>query len=146
MKFDKHNVTVCILLLYTALLFYWMFFGFGRQDQTEYRYNLQPFSTITLFIRSKSLRKYHFVINILGNIGVFIPFGILLPDCFKGSMVKATILLLSGLLALEFLQLVCKRGTFDVDDIILNTAGFIIGYILEKLIRWFWQHHVSATK
>ncbi|MDR1324953.1 MAG: VanZ family protein [Treponema sp.] len=146
MKLNKHNVIVCILLLYTALLLYWMFFGFGRQAQTEYRYNLQPFSTIDLFIRSKSLRKYHFVINVLGNIGVFIPFGILLPGCFKGSLVKAAIVLLSGLLVLEFLQLVCKRGTFDVDDIILNTGGFIIGYILEKLIRWFWQHHVFTAK
>jgi glycopeptide antibiotics resistance protein len=123
-----------------------MFFGLGRQSQTEYRYNLQPFSTIELFIRSKSLRKYHFVINILGNIGVFVPFGILLPRFFKGSIVKATIVLLGGLLVLEFLQLVCKRGAFDVDDIILNTAGFIIGYTLEKLIHWLWQRRVSAAK
>jgi glycopeptide antibiotics resistance protein len=146
MKFNKHKVTVCILLLYTVLLLYLMFFGLGRQDQTEYRYNLRPFVTIDLFMRSKSLRMHHIIINVLGNIGVFIPFGVFLPACFKGSLAKAAAAVLSGLLAVEFLQFICKRGTFDVDDIILNTAGFIIGYLVERLRRWVCRRRLSGAE
>ncbi|MDR3303352.1 MAG: VanZ family protein [Treponema sp.] len=123
-----------VLFFYTALLFYWMFFGFGRTTQNVYSYNLVPFSTIERFLYSKNIR-YHLLINIFGNIGVFVPFGILLRLCFQSSFVKTLAVFLLGVLCLETLQLVFRRGTFDVDDVMLNTAGFLLGWLAFMLGR-----------
>lgn len=38
-----------------------------------------------------------------------------------------------GIVILEILQLVLKRGSFDVDDLILNAAGFMLGFGIYKL-------------
>jgi glycopeptide antibiotics resistance protein len=140
MKFSNmirsRRVITGLLLLYTVLLSYWMFFGFGRTTQSTYSYNLVPFSTIERFLYSKNIR-YHLLINIFGNIAVFVPFGILLPLCLQKTFIRILIVFLAGVLCLETLQLVCRRGTFDVDDIILNTAGFLLGWIFYLLGRRF---------
>jgi len=41
-------------------------------------------------------------------------------------------------LLVELIQLVTKVGSFDVDDIILNTIGGAIGYIVYKVVRGWW--------
>jgi glycopeptide antibiotics resistance protein len=132
----SRRVIAGLLLIYTAFLSYWMFFGFGRSTQSAYSYNLVPFSTIERFLYSKNIR-YHLLINIFGNIAVFIPFGILLPLCFKKPFIIILLVFLAGVLCVETLQLVFRRGTFDVDDIILNTVGFLLGWLCYLLGRGF---------
>jgi glycopeptide antibiotics resistance protein len=75
------------------------------------------------------------MINLLGNIVVFIPFGWLLPRCISGRWKKGYSVFFIGLLFLETLQLITRRGTFDVDDIILNSLGFFVGFGLLKIFR-----------
>lgn len=80
--------------------------------------------------------------NILGNILMFGPLGLLLPllwKCFR----KFSKTVLFGFLvsfAIEFSQLFLARGT-DIDDLILNTIGTMLGYlafvIFEKLFSKF---------
>ena len=84
---------------------------------------------------NKNIEPYEFIINIFGNIGVFIPVGILFPIAFNLSQKKSNILFIALITALEILQLLTKRGTCDVDDIILNTLGFNIGYFIMNLIN-----------
>ena len=103
--------------------------------------NLKPFSTIYLFYRSKRLRDEYKYDNIGGNIIGFVPLGILLPALFLSLRSVWRVALISFCISLIFetTQLLTGLGSFDVDDIILNTAGGIAGYIvylvLKKIMR-----------
>ena len=124
----------CLLILYVLCLMYWMFWGFDRTINENYMYNLVPFSTLKVYVESEHINIYDKVINILGNIGVFISFGILIPSIFRARLLKTLIITQIGLLILESVQLVTRRGCFDVDDFLLNTVGVIIGYFFIVLL------------
>ena len=130
-KFNK--LALLLIAGYLLLLGYWMLFGFGRTPHKEYMYNLKPFSTISHFLQTDNFNTKTWVINLLGNIGVFIPFGILLPMIIRRGFIIVSILFFLGLFILESIQLVSKRGSFDVDDFILNYIGFLIGYWIIKI-------------
>ena len=88
--------------------------------------NLVPFSEILRYEFGTTLFNY----NVIGNILIFIPFGYLIGSyvnpkkCFA---VLITTLLTS--VTIEFIQLRIGRS-FDIDDIILNVLGGILGYLL----------------
>lgn len=99
----------------------------------EYRYNLQLFREIRRFIvYRKEVGFTSFMINIVGNVVAFIPFGFILPAISPRNRKFLNIALLSFelTLSIEIMQLILQVGTFDVDDIFLNLMGGIIGYIL----------------
>ncbi|UUZ89954.1 VanZ family protein [Paenibacillus sp. P25] len=64
-----------------------------------------------------------------GNIGVFVPFGLLLPFLFKRARSYAGFAVIFGgiIVLLESLQMFLRVGTADVDDLILNEIGGLIG-------------------
>ncbi len=76
-----------LLFLYLACLIYFMFFSesYGRTDiHAEYRYNLVLFREISRFLRYRERLGFHAVlINVVGNVAVFIPFGFGLPLLFE---------------------------------------------------------------
>jgi glycopeptide antibiotics resistance protein len=110
-----------------------MFFGFGRSANNDYLYNFVPFITIYRAFAGYTWNNiWLFTVNIFGNIGMFIPFGILLPIILKGSFKKAFVIFIIGIITLETAQLISRRGVFDADDILLNTIGFLIGYAMIK--------------
>jgi glycopeptide antibiotics resistance protein len=121
-------------MLYTLLLIYFMFFGFGRSpgNHADYMYNLRPFHTIGSYLNFAYFTGKIRVINLFGNIGMFIPFGVLIPLSARFKFAGFLLCFELGLISLEVLQLVTKRGSFDIDDIILNTFGALIGYALYK--------------
>lgn len=92
--------------------------------------NFVPFKTILPYV----LGEYGFMIgalNIFGNIAFLIPIGFLLPFVFvridwKRSLVLA---ILSGML-IELTQVVLHLGIFDIDDVILNGLGVMVGFWL----------------
>ena len=75
--------------------------------------------------------------NIGGNIIGFIPFGILLPVLFLSlrKIWKTVFTVFCISLLFETTQLLTGLGVFDVDDLILNTAGGLLGYIIYLTIR-----------
>lgn len=148
-KKNKRLIIVSRLLFATYLCFtlYFMFFSesMGRNIGDSYRYNLEPFLEIKRFYNliggDMNIRA---CINLFGNVICFIPFGIFLPAIgghFK-SFVRVTILAAFFSLFIESIQLYFKIGIFDVDDLMLNTLGGMIGYIIYKIysmIRYRWQ-------
>ena len=70
--------------------------------------------------------------NLGGNVIGFIPFGALLPSIGRkpSGFLRTTFIGFELSLMVELSQLVLKVGSCDVDDIILNTLGGVIGYIL----------------
>lgn len=135
----------CVFIIYIVALVYFMFFSesLGRAVYVrEYRYNLQPFKEIMRFINNADILGAGPVMaNILGNVVAFAPFGFCLPMVTEHRMkfIRVTILSAGLSLMIELVQLVSMVGSFDVDDIILNTIGGASGYILfcicKKIIR-----------
>lgn len=96
--------------------------------------NLIPFATINRYLavldRPSGLGL--FIYNIVGNTVILIPFGYLFPIVNK-AMKRWWAFVLAALifiLIMEILQFVSMSGTFDVDDILLNLIGALIGYLM----------------
>lgn len=93
--------------------------------------NYTPFKQILREIHSMSISNPLSSTNLIGNILAFIPLGIFLPKLFSSSassISKVFVLSLSLSLCFEMTQLLLFIGTFDVDDLILNTSGAMLGY------------------
>ncbi|MGG4448289.1 VanZ family protein [Brevibacillus sp. HB1.4B] len=104
----------------------------------RYQSNLVPFHEIENYVRSiRNYQSWHSAVNFVGNVIAFMPLGFLLPLLFPkkaGSLFRVTLLSLLLSLGVELTQLVMNVGTFDVDDLLLNTAGGMIGYIVYLFI------------
>lgn len=143
-----------LFILYLILLAYFLFFSedFGRSShfREEYAYNLIPFKEIRRFIVYRHVVGMRsFFVNIVGNIVCFMPFGFFLPVVSRRSRHWYNTVLLSYLfsLCIETVQLVFKVGSFDVDDMILNTLGGILGYLFYKLVQTIrWRRKRRAAK
>ena len=78
------------------------------------------------------------LINVIGNTTMFIPLGIVWPCVYK-DLNKHWKILSAGIgfsLFIEILQLPFYDRVSDVDDLLLNTFGFIIGYLLYLLAKF----------
>ncbi|PNQ81359.1 VanZ family protein [Paenibacillus sp. F4] len=135
-----HHVALVLLILYTGLLLYWMFLGFGRilRPGPLYSYNIVPFDTIRQYWRAMESFPFRvWGVNLLGNIGVFIPFGILVPIIWVSMRSIGSLLLtiVIALVILEVSQMLLGAGTMDVDDIILNVLGVLCGRVAYVFLR-----------
>lgn len=92
--------------------------------------NFTPLKTIKMYIDySYMLNSFE---NLVGNVAVFIPFGYLLP-VIKRSARSCFVLIFYAFmfsLGIELFQLFSAFGAFDVDDLLLNTAGAVLGYLV----------------
>lgn len=98
----------------------------------EYRYNLIPFVEIRRFwMYREQVGNFAMILNIFGNVVGFVPFGYILPvinDRFRNWL----LIVVSGFslsLCVETAQLIFRVGSFDVDDLLLNTLGALLGYV-----------------
>lgn len=128
--------------IYMIVLVYFLLLsdGFGRTvRRDEFQYNLVPFVEIIRFIRYRNeIGFYNVMINLVGNVVAFIPFGALIRWVINRSVKWYVVIGYTFLfsLSVELLQLVAKVGSFDVDDLILNTLGGLMGYFVYYLLRW----------
>ena len=88
------------------------------------------------------------ITNLAGNILVFSPMGILIPIFMKR---RVGILYIGGasfLLSffIETVQLVFKIGVFDVDDLMMNTAGGLIGYLVYRISQTVYRFYLKKKK
>ncbi|WPO91877.1 VanZ family protein [Chryseobacterium sp. HR92] len=124
-----------IIIPYTLFLLYLMFLGMGRFQYEENLLTLEPvFSTIK-FIQGPN-RTIDIVTIVLGNIIMFIPFGFLgwiFPDLRKLKPLLFSFI--SCIIIVEALQYFTRMGIFEVDDIILNTFGVYLGWLLCRCIE-----------
>lgn len=132
------------------VLFYFLLFseGFGRTNRNVgYRYNLVLFQEITRFIKYYQIIGMRSVIvNVIGNIVAFAPFGFFLMILAKKKRGFLHIVLLSFQLSLtvEVIQLITKVGSYDVDDMMLNTLGGILGYIIYYMYRILFRRRTDC--
>ncbi len=130
-----------IFTMYIIMLFYFMLFSerYGRTIiHSDYNYNLKLFKEIKRFWNYRDvLGTESVVLNLGGNVAGFIPFGIMIPFLSKKrrNFFLVTILTLEFSLLIEVTQLITKAGSFDVDDLLLNTLGGSIGYIVFVIVN-----------
>ena len=99
--------------------------------------NLVPFETIALYIRAmvrETINPEIAIANLLGNFLLFMPMGVYLPFIFKKirTLLDYVLYMMPVLMMVELVQLLTKRGSFDIDDFILNLSGTILGFFVWK--------------
>lgn len=148
----KHRILSGIAFsVYVILLIYFMFFAesLGRGIvSSAYHYNLEPFKEISRFITYRDRLGMEVVIaNLLGNVLAFVPFGLFLPGLINNrfGFMGMTLLSFDLSLFIELLQLASKVGSFDVDDLILNTIGGLLGYCIFRAAWKYRKRNVTTN-
>lgn len=106
-------------------------YSWARAKANMHEANLTPFKTIRLYLYSH-IREEYAISNLAGNIVGFIPLGLILPLLFPGLRTAFRTILCVCLISIgfELIQLFSMLGVCDIDDVILNTLGGSIGYLL----------------
>ena len=116
----------------------------GAQAPMQGRNILQPDPLLkrfgVLFLYRDILGWRAVFLNIFGNVLAFMPFGFL-PVIWERTRHWYITVILSFAMSLtvETMQLVGKVGSFDVDDLLLNTIGGFVGYIILPLAKGVWE-------
>ncbi|AZA90816.1 VanZ like family [Chryseobacterium nakagawai] len=124
-----------IILPYTLFLLYLMFFGMGRFQYEDNLITVEPvFSTIKFIQGAMSWKDI--VIIVVGNIVMFIPFGFLGWIFPKLEDLKSLLFtFIPAITIVEGLQYFTRMGIFEVDDILLNTFGVYLGWLVCRCIE-----------
>ena len=140
---------------YSAVMLYLLFFermtgdGLSFLNAPDYaaslshKFQLIPFKTIGDFIGQFSTFSVNdpafgpALVNIAGNIAVFVPLGVFLPLLFPKLLKFLPFLLTFSIIivCVEITQALTLLGSCDIDDLILNTAGGSIGYLIASAIH-----------
>ena len=124
-------VVLIRIVLFKQVALYNLFAAIGSMERTI---SIIPFKSLLDMINN-NISVTRILENILGNIAIFIPFGLLLPIVQKDMSKK---IILYGLITsalIEIIQYVFALGSSDIDDLMLNTLGTVIGYLLYKIIH-----------
>lgn len=145
MNENRRKLHMALFGIYCALML-WLLFdrpgsaeGIPYWQQMQSNLNLIPFRTLKLFSGLLDDHRPHLVrlavVNLWGNVVMFIPLGLFLPLISANLRKPWKALLLSALIitAVELLQLFTLLGSCDVDDLILNLLGSALGYWLYRL-------------
>ncbi|MGW5624027.1 VanZ family protein [Streptomyces olivaceus] len=137
---ERHALALPLRLLATACAFVFMVaFAVVLARLTLYpspasealtHTNMRPGSSLRAYLDQPALRDA--VKQIGGNILLGVPFGVLVPVVAPRTRGVLRVLLLTAvvMLMVEFAQGALITGrAFDVDDVILNTSGALIGYL-----------------
>lgn len=142
----KEEVIRWILTFYGVCLLMTTVF---RSDLSLVKMITRPYGwdTVNLipFIELKKLWGYgyiwSFTYNVVGNIIWFIPLGFLLPLLEKKwGLIKIVGIGMLLSLGIELLQFICVTGISDVDDVIFNTLGTLVGYGFYKIAYTFYRN------
>jgi glycopeptide antibiotics resistance protein len=124
-------------ILYFSTLIYIFFFARRRRHTTYNELNLVPFKNIIPETNSiHDFGSFNYNSNLVGNIIIFIPFSFILIEGFKVSKLSMVVLIaFIASFMVEFLQYIFKVGVADINDIILNTTGAVIGYYIYSIYK-----------
>ena len=121
-EFNK-EFSLIMFIIYLLILFFIVTYPVN-----EYGYN--NYNLFRELLRYK-IGSNGFINNIIGNILLFIPFGMFLRYYFKLKVISLILITILYSLSIEITQILINR-VFDIDDIILNLIGSIIGYCFSK--------------
>ena len=141
----NHRVFLFVaFIVYIALLIYLLFFRHRAADipLTEYiRYstNFIPFFSFYAFFTTPYI-SYRvvvpFMVNLIGNMVLFLPWGIALPMLNEKFVSAKRFFTLTAIviIAVEILQILLQVGTCDIEDFLMNMIGAAAGFLISKRI------------
>ena len=133
-------IIYCIALIYVLFLY-----GYRTGNQFNLKVfskehfempNFIPFRTIFSYLErlfNSTIITNIVVTNLLGNLVMFVPMGMALPVLFSEKL-KIIVFTIFLVIINEITQFITFTGSADIDDIILNTIGAMIGYGIIKII------------
>ena len=122
---------IIVFIYYVILLFNMVVFA--RYNSID-SYNLIPFKSIVDIFKNGT--TYEVIINIFGNLLVFMPLEYFLIELFKVKRLPINFILsFAIILLIEVFQYVFKVGVLDIDDLILCTFGMMLFYIIYTKIK-----------
>ena len=140
----KREAVLLLMYINLAVVFRFTFFPLSKVNghiqplifdiATVYPFRVNLVPLVNLFDYDN---KRDLLLNVIGNVAMFIPSGIVLPIIYKrlDSFIKV-ILAGGGIsLCIEMMQLPFSVRASDIDDLILNTAGVMLGYGIYALVR-----------
>ncbi len=122
-------VLVIIGVVYVAVLLKIVIFKYGLTNDLR-SISLIPFSFLSMFNGEVSL--YVALKNVLGNIFLFVPLGIYLNYFLQKNVGKSILIGFLVSLSFETIQYTVGCGAADIDDLLLNTIGVVMGVLLYK--------------
>lgn len=138
-----------VFIIYSLLLIRIVFFkqvklnnllaAIGASERTI---NISPSVSVFEMIQ-KGISATRIFENVLGNIFLFIPLGILLPILMKKNGKSILLYGICVSLSIEIIQFIFGLGSTDIDDLIFNAIGVLIGYLLFHFIKSKTKSHFS---
>ena len=123
--------TSAFLAFYGLILFY-SFFLIRTVTFERPEVNLKPFEMM-IFTFTRGYIDYELLFLFLGNIAIFLPLGILVSAFTKKKSLLIVLPIIISFL-IELSQYILGNGHPDIDDLILNVAGFYLGILIRKTI------------
>lgn len=134
----KENILRCIkilFVLYCVALIYVLFMHNNYRYGMSFRlYNIIPFDTIMGYftkLSDQTINTSIVIQNLSVNLILFLPMGMALPIIFKNKINKLwkfLLIMLAIIVSVEIIQYIFMVGSADIDDVILNLIGALIGY------------------
>ena len=124
-----------VLTLTGYLLFFREVTGHGWWHEVKHRIELRERINFKPFL---TLKQFGWAsVQVLGNLVMLVPLAFYLPSLFRGFDRFAIVLLTCFLtsVAIELMQLITAFRACDVDDVIMNTSGSVLGYLMFLFIR-----------
>lgn len=137
---ERKRLGAALFGLYCAVMLWLLFDRSGASEDVPYweqvsaNLNLVPFRTLRLFGSLLTDHRPHLVraavVNLFGNVVMFIPLGLLLPMVWEKLRSLGKVLLTTAAIItiVEIMQLFTLVGSCDIDDLILNLIGSALGY------------------
>lgn len=144
----KYLINAVILgsaILYLYLLYYFTIgkYPTGSANIFARSVNVVPFKTITeylSFIVHGGGKRNIAIINLVGNIVLTMPLAVYIAYFVKPlrRIWKTILAAFVVIISIEVIQFFTGRGSMDVDDVLLNLLGAIVGYGIWKIkpIQW----------
>ncbi len=95
--------------------------------------NIIPFAST--FEMMSTIGLLHNLQNISGNLAVFFPMGIFIPLLMKKGFKQTVVIVIGISVSIEVVQYILAIGISDIDDVILNTVGAIVGWSVFQYIK-----------
>lgn len=129
-RFTKSQLAVaCGLALYVNLLYY--FTVLGRYSSDDYQQEIYLIYSYQQLFEHFDWTNF---IQILINLAMLAPVGFFLPMLLQERKVFWTLLTALFLTcSIEFLQMVMQCGTLELDDVVNNLAGAVLGLLLYRV-------------
>ncbi|MCR8642941.1 VanZ family protein [Paenibacillus sp. N1-5-1-14] len=145
-KFTKRQIILLIFIIgYYSLLI--IATTFGRSSENTFARTID-FDVLSTYQQAWNQFSFQSFFHIFVNLGMLFPLGILLP-LFSKLFLKVKWMLISSIttsLCIETLQLITLRGSVELDDLLHNTIGMMLGYCLLNIVLIYMKKKESHTQ